>query len=90
MVVSAQYAAEHFEELLSATDRGEEVEIAREAKPVLTLAPKKNTDRLPRPRSELLGLFRGRMWVSPAFNSPEVNKEIEDEFLNGPVFPDQA
>ncbi len=89
MVVSAQYAAEHFDELLSATDRGEEVQIARENKPVLTLVAQQPLQTV-RPRSELFGLFRGQMWVSPNFNSPELNKEIEDEFLNGPLFPDEA
>ena len=40
MKVSAQYAVEHFAELLSAQDRGEEVEIARDSKPTLMLVTK--------------------------------------------------
>ncbi len=86
MVVRAQYASEHFEEPLSATNRGEEVEISREDRPALTLVAKRTAEPH-RPESELVGLFRGQMWVSSDFDSPELNKEIEDEFLNGPVFP---
>ncbi len=87
MVVSAQYAAEHFEELASAADRGEEVQIARNGKPALTLIAKRAGTTAVRPRSELFGSWRGRAWMSPDFDSPETNKEIEDEFLNGSVFP---
>ena len=90
MRVSAQYAREHFDELVSAADRGEEVEIARESRPALMLAPKpalaSATEK--KPLSELFGSLRGKLWISPDFNSPELNKEIEDEFLNGPLFPE--
>ena len=89
MKVSAQYAVEHFAELLSAQDRGEEVEIARDSKPTLMLVTKPEAAPaiVKRPRSELFGSWAGKGWISENFNSPELNKEIEDEFLNGPIFP---
>jgi hypothetical protein len=37
MKVSAEYAVEHFEDIASAVDNGEEVEIARPHKPALQL-----------------------------------------------------
>ena len=37
MTVNAQYAREHFDELLLATDNGEEVEVSRDGKPSIRL-----------------------------------------------------
>ena len=90
MKVSAQYAVEHFDELASAADRGEEVEIARDFRPALMLVatPANRPSSVRRPRSEMAGIFKGRMWVSPNFDSPELNGEIADEFENGACLPD--
>ena len=80
MKVSAQYAVEHFAELLSAHERGEEVEIAIENKPSLMLVPKPVSPKAKRPVSEILGMYKGKMWISPDFNAPWLNDEIADEF----------
>ena len=93
MKVSAQYAQEHFADLLHAASSGEEIEIALAGKPALRLAlvaakPAAPTpaqlDSPPswltpeRPRSELFGSLKGKLALSEDWDSPETSKEIED------------
>jgi antitoxin (DNA-binding transcriptional repressor) of toxin-antitoxin stability system len=93
MKVSAQYAQEHFADLLDAASSGEEVEIALAGKPALFLAPRlagrKGTPS-GRPRRELL--YAGEGLVTPP--TPEewraMDKELEDEMLNRPIFPSET
>jgi antitoxin (DNA-binding transcriptional repressor) of toxin-antitoxin stability system len=61
MKVSAQYAEEHFTDLLHAADNGEEVEIARADQPTYRLELVKSTTKaiLSGPRRELLGAWEG-------------------------------
>ena len=89
MKVSTQYANEHFDELALAAERGESVEIASDSRPALLLVKKPVDSRgsVRRSRSEILGIFAGKMWISPNFDSPEVNDAIAAEFEDGPVFP---
>jgi len=57
MTVNAQYAAEHFEDLASAADKGEQIEIERPGKPTLVLVSRPASRPTPsgRPRRELWG-----------------------------------
>ena len=90
MKVSAQYAQEHLPDLLTAASSGEEVEIALPGKPALFLAPRP-TESLPvpprRPRAELLYAWEGKITLPTADEWRTMDKELEDEMLNGPVFP---
>jgi antitoxin (DNA-binding transcriptional repressor) of toxin-antitoxin stability system len=94
MKVSAQYAQEHFADLLNAASSGEEVEIALAGKPALLLAPRlaprlagrKGTPS-GRPRAELLGAGEGLVTLPTDEEWRAMDKEIENEMLNGPIFP---
>lgn len=92
MRVSAQYADEHFTDLLAAADRGEEVEIARPDKPTLRLVlsplERDAIEALPtvESRSKLFGIARGSIWIADDFDSPEVNDEIATEFEGSEIF----
>jgi hypothetical protein len=77
MRVSAQYAKEHFDELLPAGD-GDEIEVEREDQRTvrLTLVPRtKGADR-----SQLFGAAKGQIWMSQDFSSPEMSDEMADLF----------
>lgn len=91
MKVSAQYAQEHFADILDRASGGEEVEIAVPGKPALVLAsrtpPGKNGTLSGRPRAELLGAGEGLITLPTDEEWRVMDKEIEDEMLNGPVFP---
>jgi antitoxin (DNA-binding transcriptional repressor) of toxin-antitoxin stability system len=90
MKVSAQYAQEHFPDLVDAAYSGEPVEIAVPDKPALFLAPRvvgrKGTPS-GRPRAELLGAGEGLVRVPTDEEWRAMDKELEDEMLNGPIFP---
>jgi antitoxin (DNA-binding transcriptional repressor) of toxin-antitoxin stability system len=126
MKVSAEYAQEHFADILTAIDTGEEVELTRPGQPSVRLmlvepAPVKKQHlngkrilgagrgemRVPsfeewqamdtatwttpeRPRAELFGSLKGKIELADDWNSPEMNKEIEDGFEGSEVFPDPA
>jgi len=85
MKVSAQYAETHLNELLAATESGEEVEISRPDKPAvrLTLVPPAAT----KSRSGMFGSGKGKIWAADDWDSPETNAEIARLFNDGPVFP---
>jgi antitoxin (DNA-binding transcriptional repressor) of toxin-antitoxin stability system len=102
MKVSAQYAQEHFADLLDAASSGEEVEIAVAGKPALRLALVAAKAAAPasaqpdsqaawltpeRPRSEFFGSLKGKLALSEDWDSPETNKEIEELFENSEIFP---
>ena len=55
MKVSAEYAAEHFDDLASAVDDGEVVEIARLHKPALQLVRSSTSDASVRAGKRILG-----------------------------------
>jgi antitoxin (DNA-binding transcriptional repressor) of toxin-antitoxin stability system len=93
MKVSAQFAQEHFADLADAASNGEEVEIALPGKPTLFLAPRiagrKGTPS-GRPRRELLYAGEGLVTVPTDEEWRAMDKEIEDEMLNGPIFPPET
>jgi hypothetical protein len=77
MRVSAQYAKEHFDELLPATE-WDEVEIEQKGarSVLLTLVPKTTAATSLRP----WGLAKGQIWMADDFNSPETSEELADLF----------
>jgi antitoxin (DNA-binding transcriptional repressor) of toxin-antitoxin stability system len=79
MRVSARYAEQHFEELLDAMDRGDDVEIDRGEKPSarLTLVPRMAGGE---EKVSLLGGMKGEIWLAPDWDSPETNRMMEDMF----------
>ncbi len=90
MNVSLQYAQEHLADLISAADRGEEVEITRPDEPVLRLVTSPETDaRRVGNRRSLLGCGEGLITLPTDEGWAAMDKEIEDEMLNGPIFPDE-
>jgi len=92
--VSLQYAEEHLADLISAADRGEDVEIERPDKPRLKLVLSEPTSLLlpssTPPRSDLLGSAKGRIWLADDWDSPETNREVEDLFENSVLFPESS
>ena len=86
MEVSLQYAEQHLADLISAADRGEDVEITRPEKPALKLsiAPASTTAS----RKSLLGAGKGEIWLSDDWDSPETNEDIAKLFENSALFPE--
>ena len=89
MKVSAEYAETHFSQLLSAVYEGEEVRIASPDKPGVRLV----VDEPPREpgtrvrRKDLFGAGEGLITLPTDEEWRAVDAEIEDEMVNGPVFP---
>ena len=77
MEVNLHHAKTNLSKLIAAVESGEEVVVARNGKPavklVLVEAPKKS-------RRNILESGIGKMWISPDFDSPEINAEIADLF----------
>ncbi|MBI3419871.1 MAG: type II toxin-antitoxin system prevent-host-death family antitoxin [Proteobacteria bacterium] len=60
--------------------RGEEIIIARAGKPLVRLTPMKQPGKK---RKFVFGALEGKGWAAPDWDSPEVNKEIENDFYQG-------
>ncbi len=92
MRVTAQYAQEHFSDLVSAVDRGEEIEIGRPDKPTLRLVVAQAASEMNevRPRSELFGVARGTMHLAHDWDSADTNGQIADLFEKSELFPECA
>jgi len=92
MTVNAQYAKENLEELYTAVEQGDDVQIDRGDKPAvkLMLVPKVAVDDGPvqvRPRSEIFGSAIGEVWYAENWDSPEENAEIAEDFEKSEIFP---
>lgn len=74
-IVNIHEAKTHLSRLVERVEGGEEVVIARAGRPVARLVP---LDRRTRPR--VLGALRGRIWLAPDWDSPEVNAEMARDF----------
>lgn len=81
MQVNIHYAKTHLSKLIEQAENGEEVVLARNGKPVVTLVPVPVKAK----KRSILGAGIGKIWISDDFNSPETNKEIEDLFYNGDI-----
>jgi prevent-host-death family protein len=73
--VNIHEAKTHLSRLVERVEAGEEIVIARGGKPVARLVP---LGLRTRPRQ--LGTLRGKIWVAPDWDSPEVNAEIARDF----------
>jgi prevent-host-death family protein len=74
-VVNIHAAKTHLSRLIERVEAGEEITLARAGRPVARLVPLR-TRTQPRP----LGLLRGKIWMAPDWDSPEVNAEIAEDF----------
>jgi prevent-host-death family protein len=73
--VNMHEAKTHLSRLVERVEAGEEITIARAGRPVARLVPVKRSME-PRP----LGLWKGKVWLAPDWDSPEVNAEVADLF----------
>ncbi len=85
MKVSAQYAQEHFDELLATAQRGEEVEIASEGKQTFKLLVMPSSPS----RTPVFGAGRGEIVLPTTEELKAMDQELEDLMLNGALFPDE-
>ncbi|HZL26630.1 MAG TPA: hypothetical protein VFC39_08880 [Acidobacteriaceae bacterium] len=83
MKVSAQYAEEHFADILDTANRGEEIEIARPDQSSYRLTLVKPAPTKP-PGRRILGAGRGRMIVPTWEEWKAMDKEIEREMCDAP------
>ena len=74
-VVNVHAAKTHLSRLLERVEAGEEITLARAGRPVARLVPYRA-----RTEPRQLGQLRGRIWMAPDWDSPEVNAEIAREF----------
>ena len=73
--VNIHEAKTHLSRLVERVEAGEEITLARAGRPVARLVP---YQRQAGPR--VPGTMRGKIWIAPDFDAPEVNEEIADEF----------
>ena len=86
MEVNVHHAKTHLSKLIAAAESGEEVIIARNGKPAVKLVLVDTPRR--RPRRELWGAWEGKITLPTDAAWKAMDKEIEDEMVNGPIFPD--
>jgi len=85
MEVNVHHAKTHLSKLISAAESGEEVIIARNGKPAVKLVPV--ADPVTKPRREMWGAWEGKIAIPSDAEWKAMDKEIEDEMVNGPIFP---
>ena len=87
MKVSAKYAQEHFADILSAADNGEEVEIARPNKPTLKLivSPALPASLHQPTGRRILGAGVGEVRVPSDEEWQAMDKEIEHLMCDAPL-----
>jgi prevent-host-death family protein len=73
--INIHEAKTHLSRLVERVEAGEEVTIARAGRPVARLVPIGRNDEPRRP-----GIWKGKVWLAPDWDSPETNAEIADEF----------
>jgi antitoxin (DNA-binding transcriptional repressor) of toxin-antitoxin stability system len=82
MKVSAQYAEEHFADILNAASSGEEVEIAVPDRPALVLAQRSAIPKSTppgRPRRELLGAWEGLVTAPTEAEWRAIKRDLADQ-----------
>jgi prevent-host-death family protein len=81
--VNTHEAKTQLSRLLALVEKGEEVVIARNGKPVAKLVAVEE----PRPTGKRkLGTMRGKLLLLPGWDDPLSDEEL-DEWYGGPVFP---
>jgi prevent-host-death family protein len=73
--VNIHDAKTHLSRLVERVEAGEEIVIARGGKPVARLVPLRTRTQPRRP-----GRWKGRIWLAPDWDSPEVNADIARDF----------
>ena len=81
MKVSAAYAREHFDDLLSAADNGEVVEVSREGKSSIKLIVMPALEQARPTRERILGAGRGEL-VVPTDEEWRQMKEEDARLMN--------
>ncbi len=85
MEVNVHHAKTHLSKLISAVESGEEVIIARNGKPAVKLVPVAGAAT--KSRREMWGAWEGKIALPTDAEWKAMDKEIEDEMVNGPIFP---
>ncbi|HZL25210.1 MAG TPA: type II toxin-antitoxin system Phd/YefM family antitoxin [Acidobacteriaceae bacterium] len=85
MQVNLQYAEEHFTDLVSAADSGQEVEISRPDKPALKLVVSKATAPVLKDGMRVLGAGIGELRVPSEEEWRAMDLEMEREMLDAPL-----
>jgi prevent-host-death family protein len=73
--VNIHEAKTHFSKLVEKAEAGEETVIARNGKPVAKLVP-----YVEQKQKRPAGTLRGKIWIAPDWDSPEVNEQIAKDF----------
>lgn len=74
-LVNVHEAKTHLSRLLEEVAQGEEIVIGKAGKPVARLVP-----YVPKREPRKPGGWAGKLWLADDWDSPEVNKQIEDMF----------
>jgi prevent-host-death family protein len=85
MEVNVHQAKTQLSKLISAAESGEEVIIARNGKPAVRMVPVRAVAA--KSRREMWGAWEGRIGLPTDAEWKAMDKEIEDEMVNGPIFP---
>lgn len=73
--VNIHAAKTHLSRLVERVEAGEEITLARAGRPVARLVPYVQRGE-PRP----FGLWKGKVWLDPDWDSPTVNAELAELF----------
>jgi len=87
MKVSAQYAEEHFADILQAADSGEEVEIELSGERALVLARRTTVAPFKRTTPRILGEGAGEMVVPSWEEWKAIDREMTREVNEHPLVP---
>lgn len=85
MEVNVHQAKTQLSKLISAAESGEEVIIARNGKPAVRIVPVRAVAA--KSRREMWGAWEGRITLPTDAEWKAMDKEIENEMVNGPIFP---
>jgi prevent-host-death family protein len=85
MEVNVHQAKTQLSKLISAAESGEEVIIARNGKPAVRMVPVRAVAA--KSRREMWGAWEGRIALPTDAEWKAMDKEIENEMVNGPIFP---
>jgi prevent-host-death family protein len=85
MEVNVHQAKTQLSKLISAAESGEEVIIARNGKPAVKMVPVRAPAA--KSRREMWGAWEGKIALPTDAEWKAMDKEIEDEMVNGPIFP---
>jgi prevent-host-death family protein len=72
--VNVHEAKTQLSKLLAEVERGREIVVARDGKPVAKLVP------FPKPAKKRLrlGMWKGKIWMSPDFDAPLSEEELKE------------